>query len=124
MFPGYVFAHFDYAPQHRQVAATRGVAKILKFGGIPSIVPDAIIEELRSAVDDGETVEIDSTIEAGDEVQLVAGPFQGIRAVVSRVLPEQKRVAILMELLGMEREVDVPYDDVLPDVIHPMTPRS
>jgi hypothetical protein len=32
-------------------------------------------------------------------------------------------VTVLLELLGMEREVEVSEKAVLPDMIHPMAPR-
>lgn len=123
MFPGYLFARFDYAAQFRLVATTNGVSHIVSFGGIPSIVPEAIIEELRSSVSEEETVEIPSRVNVGEEVQVVNGPFQGIRAIVTNLLPARERITVLLELLGMEREVEVSASSVLPDVKHPMAPR-
>jgi len=52
-------------------------------------------------------VEIPNTVEIGEEVQVVEGPFQGIRAIVTKVMPARERVTVLLELLGMEREVEV-----------------
>lgn len=123
MFPGYLFARFDYASQHRLVATTNGVSTIVSFGGHPAVVSDAIIYELRNAVAEEETVEIPSQVAIGEEVQVVEGPFSGIRAVVTSLLPARARVTVLLELLGMEREVEVSAKAVLPDVRHPMAPR-
>jgi transcriptional antiterminator RfaH len=121
MFPCYVFARFDHASQYRRVVSTGGVAKVVGFGGQPSMVDSAIISELRSAVADGETVEIQSPIRVGSEVCVVDGPFRGLRAIVTRLLPARQRVALLLELLGMEREVEIGHHFVLPDVPHPLT---
>jgi len=123
MFPGYIFARFGYREKYRHVAASIGVSHIVKFGGVASIVSDSIIHELRAAVVDEETVEIKSSIEPGQEVKLLQGPFAGIRAVVTQVMPAQQRVKVLLELLGMEREVLVDEGGVLPDVAHPLAPR-
>lgn len=120
LFPCYLFARFAYADKWRAVRSARGVTKIVAFGGLPAVVPSAVIEELRAAVNSRETIEIPTTIEAGAEVELVSGPFQGLRAVVTRVLPARQRVAILMEVLGQEREVEVPQDFVLPQRSHPL----
>jgi len=120
MFPGYVFARFFYAAQHRQIKAARGVVKIVSFGDIPSIVPGLIIDELRSSVQDEETIVLNSGIKAGEEINVVEGPFRGLRAVVSRVMPGRERIAVLLEVLGMEREVEVSVSAVLPDVPHPL----
>lgn len=124
MFPGYVFAQMTYATQHRQVQATGGVTKIVNFGGRPAVVSRNIIAELRQAVKDEETIEIPSTVGVGEEVNVVDGPFRGLRAVVTRVLPARERVAVLLEVLGMEREVEVAVGSLLPDLQHPLTPRS
>lgn len=123
MFPGYIFARFGYREKHRHVAASIGVSHIVKFGGIASIVPAEIIRELRAAVVNEETVEIKTAIEPGHEVKLLKGPFAGIRAVVTQVLPAQQRVKVLLELLGMEREVVVDESGILPDAAHPLAPR-
>lgn len=123
MFPGYLFARFDHAAQSRLVATTNGVSHIVSFGGIPSVVSDAIIEELRAAVSEEETVEIPSHVKVGEEVQVVDGPFQGIRAIVTNLLPARERITVLLELLGMEREVEVSASSVLPDIKHPMAPQ-
>lgn len=120
MFPGYLFARFAYVSQHRLVRATHGVSKIVGFGGEPAVVPVQIIRELRASVQNEETVVIEAGIEVGEEVNMVSGPFQGVRAVVTRVMPARERVAVLLEVLGMEREVEVAVSSILPDVSHPM----
>jgi transcriptional antiterminator RfaH len=120
MFPAYVFARFPYISQHRLIRAARGVTKVVEFGGVPSVVSPEIIEELRRFAHDEETVVIPTHIEPGEEVDVITGPFRGVRAIVTRVVPARQRVAILLDLLGMEREVEVAASAVLPDVRHPM----
>ena len=120
MFPGYIFAKFPYDALCRQVAASNGVSAVVSFGGIPAIVDEGIIQELRSVIGDAETVEISSAVRVGEEVQVVDGPFKGIRAVVTQVMPARARVTVLLELLGMVREVEVNEGAVMPDLSHPM----
>ena len=120
MFPGYLFARFSYPALHRRIAATSGVSRILSFGGRPCVVEGSIIEDLRRHVADGETVEISAEIREGEEVKIVEGPFMGVKALVTRVLPARERVAILLNLLGQEREIEVSAKAVLPDAKHPL----
>ena len=120
MFPGYLFARFCYVSQHRLVRSIHGVTKIVGFGGEPTVVSDTIVRELRASVKDEETVVIESGVDVGEEVNVVSGPFQGVRAVVTRVMPARERVAILLEVLGMEREVEVAVHTILPDISHPI----
>ena len=120
MFPGYLFVRFVYPELYRRIAATSGVVKTLAFGGRPCVLDESIITDLRKHVADGETIEIASDIKEGEEVKVIEGPFLGVRALVTRVLPAGERVAILLNLLGQEREVEVSSRTVLPDVRHPL----
>jgi len=120
MFPGYLFVRFIYAQYYRRIAATSGVAKTLSFGGRPAVLDASIIDDLRRHVADGETVEIASEIKEGEEIKVVEGPFQGVRALVTRVLPSRERVAILLNMLGQEREIELSSEAVLPNVRHPL----
>jgi transcriptional antiterminator RfaH len=120
MFPGYVFARFCYFSQSRKIRSTRGVVKIVNFGDVPARVAPEIISELRKAIKDQETIVIQPDIEVGEEVNVISGPFRGLRAVVSRVMPARERVAVLLEVLGMEREVEISFDTVIADMPHPM----
>jgi transcriptional antiterminator RfaH len=120
MFPGYLFVRFVYPQLHRRIASISGVAKTLSFGGRPAILRESIIADLRRYVDDGEIIEVASDIKEGEEVKVVEGPFLGVRALVTRVLPARDRVAILLSLLGQEREVEVSAGALLPDVRHPL----
>lgn len=122
MFPGYLFARFNYRGQHRHVGACHGVSHIVKFGGIAAVVGEEIIEALRDVVVEEETVEIQTQIEVGSEVQVLSGVFSGIKALVTQVLPAQARVKVLLELLGMEREVEIDESGVMPQVSHPLAP--
>ena len=45
----------------------------------------------------------------------------GVKALVTRVLPARDRVAILLSLLGQEREIEVSSKAVLPDMRHPLS---
>lgn len=121
MFPGYVFARFVYFESHRRVAAANGVATIVSFGGLPAVVPEQVVSELRLAVANDGLIEIPSVVNPGDEVDVIDGPFKGIRALVTRVMPARERVHVLLEILGIEREIEMSNDHVLPCVDHPLT---
>jgi len=121
LFPGYIFAQFRYCDSLRHVRATRGVSQVVGFGGIPAMLPADVIDDLRQFVCEDEIVTVKPEIHAGDEVHLVSGVFSGLRAVVTRLIPARQRVAILLELLGEVREVEVSADDVLHENRHPLS---
>jgi len=123
MFPGYLFGRFAFAESHRHVVSISGVSTIVRFGDQPAVVPEEIIAELRAHVTGDETIVIPQPIEPGTEVKIVEGAFAGVKAVVSRLLPARERVAVLLEVLGMEREVEIAAGDILPDAAHPLAPK-
>lgn len=120
LFPNYLFSRFDFFENFRRVQAARGVLKIVGFGGVPAPVAGAIITELRSRFGDAETVQMESSVQPGEEVKIIGGPFQGISALVTHVLPAKQRVAILLELLGTEREVEVSVEHIIGEQSHPL----
>jgi transcriptional antiterminator RfaH len=124
LFPGYLFARFRYSDSLRHVRATRGVSQVVGFGGVPSVLPASVIVELKAFVSETEVITVKPEIHAGDEVNLVSGVFSGLRAIVTRVIPARQRVAILLELLGEVREVEVGQDDVLLDNCHPLSTQA
>lgn len=120
LFPGYVFARFAFAESFRQVQASHGISTIVSFGGCPAVIPNPVIDTLRESISDEETIIIQVPVTAGEEVQVVEGIFRGLRAVVTRVMPARQRLAVLVELLGEIREVELAERAVLADVHHPL----
>lgn len=120
LFPNYLFACFDYSVAYRQVQTIRGVMRIVGFGGLPVPVPSGIITELRDAVSEKETIVVESRLSPGEEIEIVSGPFRGLKTIITRVLPAKQRVAILLEILGTEREVEIDESNVIPEQNHPL----
>jgi transcriptional antiterminator RfaH len=121
LFPNYFFAHFDFSELGRRVLAVRGVRKVVSFGGNPHPVPYEVIDQLRGAVNETGTIVVPASIQPGETVRVLDGPFKGVRALVTRVMPGRDRVAILLEMLGAEREVEVPGAAVISEARHPLS---
>jgi transcription antitermination factor NusG len=124
LFPGYIFGKFPYRTHYRLVASSMGVTKIVGFGGQPAVVDEGVIGELREYVRDNEVIEIIPQVVPGEEVTVLDGPFKGLRAVVTRVMPAKGRVAVLLDLLGTQREVEVTINRVVPGKVHPLSGRT
>lgn len=121
LFPGYLFAHFAYLDRRRQINALAGVSSIVHFGEQAAPVDDSIMAALRALVRDDETVEVTADPQPGSEVVIVGGPLRGLRVLVTRVLPARQRIAVLLELLGSHREIELHRDRILP--LNPRHPR-
>lgn len=114
LFPGYLFARFDYFERRRQINAVPGVTSIVHFGEHVAPVDGAVIADLRALVQDNETVEVAANVQPGAEVVIVGGSLRGLRVLVTRVMPARQRIAVLLELLGGAREVEIESERVLP----------
>jgi len=107
LFPGYLFARFDWDASFRQVQAASGVRGIVHFGKHWPMIPDRSIEELRQVIGTSELHTISQEFSPGDAVRVTDGSFRGLHAVVSRVMPSRERVAVLMELLGRQTTIEL-----------------
>jgi transcriptional antiterminator RfaH len=114
LFPGYLFARFDYEDHRRKINTLSGVTRVVRFGDQPAVVDESIVAELRSHVRDNETVEVTADPQPGSEVIVAGGAMRGLRALVTRVMPARQRIAILLEMLGNTREVEIERDRVFP----------
>ncbi len=108
LFPGYLFARFDWRTSLRLVRHARGIQGVVHFGERWPTIPETVIEELRRAVGDDELHTVTVEFAPGDAVQIAEGTLSGLRAVVSRVMPGRERVAVLMEFLGRQTMIEVP----------------
>jgi transcriptional antiterminator RfaH len=108
LFPGYLFARFDWQASLRLVQHSRGVRGVVHFGQRWPAIPDEIIRDLQQAIGTEELRTIPETFIPGDEVEISEGAMRGLRAVVTRVLPGRERIAVLMEFLGRQTTVELP----------------
>lgn len=113
LFPGYLFARFDMLTMFRAVSSAYGVRGLVRFAGECAQVPDFVVDTLRKEAA-GVILIKEPALKAGDEAVMVEGAMQGLRAVVTQVLPGGERVKILMELMGTAVEAEVPMEALEP----------
>jgi transcriptional antiterminator RfaH len=113
MFPGYLFAKFVYSTQHRAVENSHGIRGIVHFGDRLATLPENIVAALQSRVGSEEIVTLDCSIKVGQSVQIINGPFQGLEAVVTHLLPAKDRIRVLFDFLGRSVEMEVSAAKVL-----------
>lgn len=113
LFPGYLFARFNWQASLRRVQAARGVSNVVHFGDRWPTLDAEIIEELRRTVGATELCEVSAQLVPGDEVEIASGAFRGLLAVVTTVMPSRERVAVLMDFLGRQTSIQLPADAVI-----------
>jgi transcriptional antiterminator RfaH len=114
MFPGYLFAEFVYSRQHRQVEYSPGIQGFVRFGDQVAALDSSTIANLRQTADEEEIVIFNPEIQVGQAVRIAEGPFQGLEALVTHLLPAKERIRVLLEFLGRSLETEVPAPKVLP----------
>jgi transcriptional antiterminator RfaH len=114
MFPGYVFAEFIFSIQHRQVEYSSGIQGVVRFGDQVATVDPTLIAALQEKTGADEMVTFNPEIEVGQSVQIAEGPFQGVEALVTRLMPARERIRVLLEFLGRPVEMEVAAPKVLP----------
>lgn len=113
LFPGYLFARFDWRTSLRIVYHSAGIANVVHFGTRWPTIPDPTIAELRQAVGPEELKVVEAVPEPGEEVVLSGGAFHGLQGVVVRYIPSRARVAILLDFLGRQTTVEVALDGMV-----------
>lgn len=108
LFPGYLFAKFDFARDHRSVRHTHGVSGIVHFGETYPALEEETIAGLREFDrNEGEAVTVETPLAEGEEVRIGEGALRGMTATVSAILPARDRVRVLVEFLGGLTEVEI-----------------
>lgn len=106
MFPGYLFARFDYATFHRRVRQAPGVSSFLEFGDRLGLLPDELVGEMKGRLDKDELLVTNQGLKPGQNVQITRGPLQGMEALVTRLITARNRVEILIEWMGRSLQAE------------------
>ncbi|NOX90290.1 MAG: UpxY family transcription antiterminator [Calditrichaeota bacterium] len=110
LFSSYLFVHFDYKYRF-DVLQTKGVVKIINFNGIPAIVPDWQIESLKKMLEHPEKIRLENYIRPGEIVEVIEGPFKGMRGMI-KCLKNETRLVITIEGIMQSVSVDIDRDFV------------
>ena len=113
LFPTYLFARFKLLEHFRQVQHGHGARGIVHFGQHWPTLPDSLIDELRQKIHDCQPHVLQEEFRLGDSVVIRGGPLDQLEAVVTRVMPGKRRVAVLLDFLGRQTMVEVDTDDLL-----------
>ena len=107
LFPGYMFvgAELDAAPW-RTINSTIGVSRLVSFADNYKPLPLNLISSIMLRCDEEGKLLPLKTLNAGDNVEVINGPFVNFLATVEKI-DAQQRVWILMEFMGRGTRVKV-----------------
>ena len=114
LFPRYLFVNFDVGRDRwRSVQSTFGVSGLVLFGGKPAPVEHDVISEIRAREGGDGFVKLGLPpgLMPGSAIRLVDGLFADCQGVLERIA-DDRRVAVLLSLLGRKVRVFVPAASV------------
>ena len=107
LFPRYLFVALDLARDRwRAVQSTFGVDRLVLAGEAPLAVPAGVLDEIR-ARENGDgfvALGLPAGVGPGSRVRVLDGIFADAAGVLERIA-DDRRVAVLLELLGRDVRV-------------------
>ena len=114
LFPRYLFVSLDLTRDRwRAVRSTFGVSCLVMDGDRPRPAPQGLVEQLIATTSGTGGIDFRERLVLGQAVRFLTGPFADkIGRLVH--LDDTDRVAVLLEILGSERQVAVGPDALMP----------
>lgn len=105
LFRSYVFANIDLK-DNIYILKTTGVNSIVKFQNKISIIPDQVIENIKSISEGGFKIEKVDYFIKGDEVIVTSGPLKGLDGIVLN-LKGDSRIIMKIEAIKQALSVEI-----------------
>ena len=108
LFPGYLFIKLAADANWAPLRSTRGVIRIVGFGGIPLRLDDSLVEHLQQRT----AAPVKPALEAGDSVRITEGGFAELDAIFVAMDGEQ-RVILLLNMLNRQHQISMPLVSIV-----------
>ena len=113
LFPRYLFIHLevgihDFGP----IRSTRGVAQLVRFGGMPAKVPGKLIDLMQAQERIYfETASTQLRVQPGDRVRVMSGVMAGYEGVFEKKTGGE-RACVLLEIANKFTQLSVDLDSL------------
>ncbi len=107
LFPGYLFIQLAADANWAPLRSTRGVSRLVGFGGMPMPIADELIAELQRRVQP----EPQPALQPGDRVCITSGSFAELDAIFL-AMDGEERVVLLMSLLHRKHRLSMPLANI------------
>ncbi|PFG07900.1 transcription termination/antitermination NusG family protein [Marinobacter sp. LV10MA510-1] len=109
LFKGYLFINMQTQdPLWSKIRSTRGVSRIVIFGGRPAVLADTVMQEIQKTLDG---INNQDGLQKGQELKLEGGPFSGINAIFQSYDGDERAV-VLITFMQKQQRVKVPLSAV------------
>jgi len=105
-FPRYLFIFLNKETDNwSPIRSTIGVAGMVRFGGMPAVVPENMITNLQNNENEFGLQSLEKNeLKQGDKVDIIDGPFEGYKAVYQK-MKSTERVSVLLDVVGKNTQV-------------------
>lgn len=115
LFPSYVFLRFGAPGYFHMIQYTRGVKRFVGNSlGIPYVVDDSVIEQIKSRMDNGFVQTGGSPFNRGQKVLINGGPFKGFSGIFLNETKPSDRIMILLSMIASEIRMEIGREKVVP----------
>jgi transcriptional antiterminator RfaH len=110
LFKGYLFINMQMQDSlWSKIRSTRGVSRVVVFGGRPAALADPVMQEIQRTLDG---VNNQDGLQKGQELKLEGGPFSGISAIFQSY-DGNERAIVLITFMQKQQRVKVPLTAVV-----------
>ena len=112
-FSRYLFIHLDKETDNwAPIRSTIGVAGLVRFGGLPAMVPQNMILDLKNNENEFGLQSTDiKVLKQGDKVEIIDGPFEGYQAIYQK-MKNTERVSVLLDIVGKNTQVTLSVNEL------------
>jgi transcriptional antiterminator NusG len=114
--PSYILVEMDLDNESRHlVVNTPGITNFVGAGGKPQPLGPEEVEHIIGHMEKGPIMKSDEMpYSAGDAVKVTDGPFADFSGIVSEVIPERKKLKVMVSIFGRPTPVELDYLQVQP----------
>ena len=108
LFPRYLFIQLDTALSSQSwtpIRSTKGVNRLVAFGGQPAKVDEALVSILKVA-EENQPQRLQKMFAAGEKIQITHGAFAGLEGIYQNADGES-RAMVLIEILSKPVRISV-----------------
>ena len=105
-FPRYLFIKLNQESDNwAPIRSTIGVSGIIRFGSLPSVVPQNLIEKLKCNENESGIQKVNQeSLSRGDSVSIISGPLEGQQGIFQQP-KSSERVSVLLDIVGKNTQV-------------------
>lgn len=109
LFPGYLFINIEESDKlWSKLRSTRGILRVVGFGGKPRPIPDDVISYIREGLTE---VENQGGLKTGERVEIKEGPFRGIEGIFEAYDGEERAI-VLISFMQKQQQIRVNLGDL------------